>query len=567
MTTEVFDRIPKHLQGFIVDQHYELYTPIDHAVWRYVMRLNKAFLSNHAHESYIEGLGKTGIDTERIPRITEMNEILRQIGWAAVCVDGFIPPGAFMEFQAYQVLVIAADIRQSKHIDYTPAPDILHEAAGHAPIIADADYAAYLQLFGDIGSKAISSARDYALYEAIRHLSIVKENRESKRIQILEAEKKLEEIQSTMGPMSEMARLRNLHWWTVEYGLIGSLKNPKIYGAGLLSSIGESINCLKDDVKKLPYTLAAADQVFDITTQQPQLFVTPDFKHLTRVLDSFAYTMAFRTGGIDGLQKALDSKAVASMVFSSGLQVSGQLDEFLTDDRNEVAYLHCKGPVMLSENNKMLPGHGKEFHAHGYGSPVGKIKNHSTLPDASAIGHPVRLEYESGVVLNGILRKILLNQKGRPMLLTFDDCTVTFRNRELFKPGWGVFDLAIGESIVSVFSGPADPEGFQLIYDVPAESTPKPSYTAAQFRLHQLYNQIRQIREESLNLKAVENIFNELTHDFPNDFLLVLEIYELIISRGALPDFLSRVSEYIHQKQSKNAWTNRILSDGLNLIK
>jgi phenylalanine-4-hydroxylase len=48
-------------------------------------------------------------------------------------VDGFIPPNAFMEFQAYNVLVIASDIRQLEHIEYTPAPDIIHEGAGHAP--------------------------------------------------------------------------------------------------------------------------------------------------------------------------------------------------------------------------------------------------------------------------------------------------------------------------------------------------------------------------------------------------------------------------------------------------
>jgi len=159
-----------------------------------------------------------------------MNKILSRIGWLAACVDGFIPPTAFMEFQAYKVLVIAADIRQSKHIDYTPAPDILHEAAGHAPIIADTAYADYLQLFGEIGKKAISSARDYELYEAIRHLSIVKENRDSTAEEIHEAEELLENIQTSMGPMSEMARLRNLHWWTVEYGLIGSLEHPKYTG-------------------------------------------------------------------------------------------------------------------------------------------------------------------------------------------------------------------------------------------------------------------------------------------------------------------------------------------------
>ena len=93
-----------------------------------------------------------------------------------------------MEFQAYNVLVIAEDIRQLKNIEYTPAPDIIHEAAGHAPIIANPEYAEYLRRFGEIGSKAISSAKDYEMYEAIRHLSIVKENPDSSQKSINEAQ-------------------------------------------------------------------------------------------------------------------------------------------------------------------------------------------------------------------------------------------------------------------------------------------------------------------------------------------------------------------------------------------
>lgn len=80
-----------------------------------------------------------------------------------------------------------------------------------------------------------------------------------------------------MGNPSEMALIRNLHWWTVEYGLIGTVDNPKIYGAGLLSSIGESAWCMTDNVIKLPYTIDAAQKSFDITKPQPQLYVTPDF--------------------------------------------------------------------------------------------------------------------------------------------------------------------------------------------------------------------------------------------------------------------------------------------------
>jgi len=139
--------LPDHLKQFVVEQNYDQYTPVDHAVWRFIMRQNIYFLREHAHQVYFDGLLNTGISPDRIPRIEEMSEILGRIGWGAVAVDGFIPPAAFMEFQAYKVLVIAADMRQVEHIEYTPAPDIVHEAAGHAPIIVDEEYAAYLQRF------------------------------------------------------------------------------------------------------------------------------------------------------------------------------------------------------------------------------------------------------------------------------------------------------------------------------------------------------------------------------------------------------------------------------------
>src|SRR5947207_8268210 len=262
-----------------------------------------------------------------------MNDILGRIDWGAVAVDGFIPPAAFMEFQAYKVLVIACDMRQIHHIEYTPAPDIVHEAAGHAPIIVDREYSNYLQRFGEVGAKAMSSKKDFELYQAIRHLSILKElpNGEAKEIE--EATRLVEERQRNLGNPSEMARLSRLHWWTVEYGLIGTLENPKIYGAGLLSSIGESVSCLESKVKKIPYSIDAADTAFDITTKQPQLFVCRDFKHLSDVLEEFAGTIAFTVGGLEGINKAIECNNTATCEYSSGLQVSGLFTGAITDGR------------------------------------------------------------------------------------------------------------------------------------------------------------------------------------------------------------------------------------------
>ena len=279
MQNKAVAALPKHLLQFAVDQRYDDYTPVDHAVWRFIMRQNTFFLKEYAHKVYFQGLLETGISFERIPRISEMNDILGQIGWGAVAVDGFIPPAAFMEFQAYKVLVIACDMRQIHHIEYTPAPDIVHEAAGHAPIIVDQEYSRYLQRFGEVGAKAMQSKKDFELYEAIRSLSILKELPNPDAAELAAAEKLVEERQKNLGEPSEMALLSRLHWWTVEYGLIGTLEKPKIYGAGLLSSIGESVSCLQPQVKKIPYSIDAADIDFDLTTNKPHSILPPVFNN------------------------------------------------------------------------------------------------------------------------------------------------------------------------------------------------------------------------------------------------------------------------------------------------
>src|SRR5919197_1160156 len=369
---------PKHLLQFAVDQRYDDYTSVDHAVWRFIMRQNIFFLREYAHKVYFQGLLNTGISFDRIPRIQEMNDILAKIDWGAVAVDGFIPPAAFMEFQAYKVLVIACDMRQIQHIEYTPAPDIVHEAAGHAPIIVDREYSNYLQRFGEVGAKAMQSRKDFELYQAIRHLSILKEQPNSDPKEVEEATREVERRFKNLGKPSEMALLSRLHWWTVEYGLIGTMENPKIYGAGLLSSIGESVSCLEPAVKKIPYSIDAMNQPFDITTKQPQLIVCRDFQHLRDVLEEFASTMAFKVGGLEGINKAIECQNTATCEYSSGLQVSGVFTEIITDENSSPIYLRTSAKTALAFRDRELEGHGIDYHKDSFGSPVGKRKKTSS---------------------------------------------------------------------------------------------------------------------------------------------------------------------------------------------
>ena len=563
--------LPAHLRQFVVSQDYENYTSVDHAVWRYVMRKNVDYLSKVADDSYVEGLRKTGITLDKIPNIQDMNDIMGEIGWGAVCVDGFIPPTAFMEFQAYKVLVIAADIRQLEHIEYTPAPDIIHEASGHAPIIADPEYAEYLRLFGEIGSKAISSARDYDLYEAIRHLSIIKEDPNTSKADIKEAEKEIDKIQTDMGPASEMSLIRNLHWWTVEYGLIGSLENPKIYGAGLLSSIGESESCLKSAVKKMTYDIDAVDVAFDITEMQPQLFVTPNYRHLTKVLEEFADSMALRTGGLSGLNKVIESKNTATAKYSSGLQVSGTFSKVITNDNVEPVYMATSSPTALAWQDKQLVGHGKSYHHHGFSSPIGKLKKTSTplenmhIDDLASIGvfpgEKAKLEFESGVIVEGVLSNVYRNRYGVNMIMTFNDCTVTYNGGVLFDPSWGVYDMAVGEKIVSVFSGPADIVAFNDEPYVPKETTHKIQYSAERLRLHELYQQVRDARSQN-DMSNIPGIWQELKVQFAGDWLCALEILEIVQDK----DIREEVESFLQNKSVSEKEYTKLITDGLELI-
>jgi phenylalanine-4-hydroxylase len=568
--------LPGHLKQFIVDQYYEHYTPTDQAVWRYVMRQNYSCLKNIAYYPYIPGLKKAGLTIEKIPSLQEMNNALAKIGWGAVTVDGFIPSAAFMEYQACRVLVIAADIRTLQHIEYTPAPDIIHESAGHAPIIAEPDYHQYLSYFGSIGVKAMFSAQDFELYEAIRALSILKEMPDADENEVKQAEDLVLYRQNNMGEPSEMALLSRLHWWTVEFGLIGTLDDPKIYGAGLLSSIGESAACMKPAVKKLWYTIDAINYTYDITKPQPQLFVTPDFKNLVNVLEQFADTMSFRIGGAYGLKKAVQSATTCTAVYSSGLQVSGTFTAFSADKNGTVSFIKTTGPTALAINNKQLKGHGKDHHHDGFSSPAGRLKGYvKPLEELSADelsdigleeGVQVILEFESGITVNGLVKSILPSG-GKIQLVTFDNCTVKDKQGKLlFNPGWGVYDMAVGEKIISVFGGAADKEAYEEIIPKSVTGTHHVQYDKRTLELHQLYRQVSNRRHTKGDFGFLGNVWRKLQTDHHDDWLCPLEILELIEHENVEQKLAAEIRSFLETKAHNEPEFKKLITDGLYLI-
>ena len=570
----ILDRLPKHLFQYVKPQNYDMYSSIDQAVWRYVMNKNVSALPELAHESYLEGLKKTGISTNSIPSMYGMNRILQDIGWAAVAVDGFIPPQAFMEFQAYNVLVIASDIRQVNHIEYTPAPDIIHESAGHAPIIANPDYAEYLRRFGEIGCKAISSGLDLEMYEAVRLLSILKETLPLDEKRIVQVTADIEQLQHRKDTPSEMSMIRNLHWWSVEYGLIGTLNNPKIYGAGLLSSIGESKSCMSDNVKKLPYTIEAAHMAFDITKPQPQLFVTPDFAHLSQVLEEFADTMALRKGGLAGVQKVINSKAHGTVELNTGLQISGLFTEVISHEGRPI-YLKTAGETALSHHGCELIGHSINEYPDGFGTALGPLKGiNLAIEDMSPRdlkhyniyeGKNVTLEFLDDLTVSGDIVTGTRSLKGKITLIKFKNCTVKHKDRKMFTPDMGLYHMAVGQAVVSAFSGPADNASFDRIIKQPY-SNHSLDKTSSLIELESLHNKV----DHLFNLKTIDEaeiveISSELIKNYKKEWLLRLRVVELLKKHDCqklLNVQLAILSEIAHN----NPGIKHLIDDGLSFL-
>jgi phenylalanine-4-hydroxylase len=481
--------VPPHLRELVVHQDYGQYDEIDQAVWRFVVLQAHRRLCETAHPAYARGFLDAGISTERIPRIEQMSEQLSRFGWRAVCVDGFIPPRAFVAFQARGILPIAADLRTLAHLAYTPAPDIIHEAAGHAPLLAEPAYGAFIREIGKVGELAFANPRDAAFYRAIYTLSEVKEDPASTPEQIARAEAAVHDAQRELGAPSEAARLARLYWWTAEYGLLGTVEDYRLYGAGLLSSLGEGHFCHDPAVRKLPLTASCVDTPYDITQAQPQLFVVPSFEGLFSVLEQVAATLGHRRGGAHALEGALASEELATVTFDSGLQATGIVHEI---------HGHPASPDALELSGRCALGRGG-----------------SVLPD-TIVEHGLLLRLGSGEIAI---------QGATPVV------------------------SAIGARVVTACPGALD--GFLPETAFSELRVPKPrTFGAAQRDLLELYERAVEAWRERAGTDVVprfERLASELDARYPQEWLLRWNLLESLVKLGKAPWLAERLREELER--------------------
>ncbi len=525
MPTSVAKGLPPHLKRYVVEQHYEAYTPRDQAVWRHVMGRLRAHLSDRAHPIYLEGLAQTGIEGEVIPRLETMNEKLQKLGWRCVGVRGFIPPAVFTELQTLGILAIAADIRSHKTLLYTPAPDIVHESAGHAPILADAAYASYVRAAGEVGFKAIASAEDRALFEAIRNLSVVKEDPLASADDVAHAEHRLDAASRSVRYVSESTKASRLYWWTAEYGLVGTLDAPRLYGAGLLSSIGEAEHCLTPAVRKVPLSVECVNMAYDITRMQPQLFVARDFSHLNDVLADFKQTLAWTRGGDYGLDEALRSRAVNHLVLreqgGQSIELTGEVRAVHRAGRDTgpaltASVIEVAGPTMMSKNFRCTEQPKRIDAVVLVGS--------ERLPARG----PFSMRLKSGLEASGFV------VEGHEVV----DFRVWEHGVRLPVPTWAY--VAIAEAVPSVAGGPADTAKWDEYFGpldsfhAGTEEEEARAHKAAELPapLAGLYTEVRRMREaRSPDPRRLGQIAEEARR-FGDEQLLLMEIDELLARKN-----------------------------------
>jgi phenylalanine-4-hydroxylase len=222
-----------------IDQDWAGYSPEDHRVWLTLYERQAAMLSGRACAAFLKGLKALDLHGAGIPDFDVLNEKLGALtGWRVVAVPGLVPDEVFFEHLANRRFPAGRFIRRADQLDYLQEPDVFHDVFGHVPMLTDPVFADYMQAYGRGGLRAMK-----------------------------------------LGRLHNLARL---YWYTVEFGLVEEADGLRIYGAGIVSSRGESVFCLEDpSPNRLGFELIRVMRTpYRIDDYQQVYFVLPSFQRL-----------------------------------------------------------------------------------------------------------------------------------------------------------------------------------------------------------------------------------------------------------------------------------------------
>jgi phenylalanine-4-hydroxylase len=241
--THVMDRPPEGAGAdWTIDQHWDRYTPEEHATWDTLFARQATLLPGRASNAWLKGLDVLKLDKPGIPDFRALNDRLMALtGWQVVAVPGLVPDDVFFDHMANRRFVAGNFIRRPDQLDYLQEPDIFHDVFGHVPMLADPVFADYLAAYGRGGQRALG--------------------------------------------MDALKYLGRLYWYTVEFGLIAEPEGLRIYGSGIVSSFSESRFALDDpSPNRIVLDLARVMRTeYRIDDFQQNYFVIPSFDELLRL--------------------------------------------------------------------------------------------------------------------------------------------------------------------------------------------------------------------------------------------------------------------------------------------
>ena len=241
--THVLERPPEGAGAdWTIPQNWEAFTAEEHAVWDTLYERQIKLLPGRASKAFLRGLDLLKLSEGGIPNFEELSErLMKATGWQVVAVPGLVPDDVFFDHMANRRFVAGNFIRRADQLDYLQEPDVFHDVFGHVPLLADPVFADYMEAYGRGGLRALEH-----------------------------------------GALKQLSRL---YWYTVEFGLIEEDDALRIYGAGIVSSHGESRYALdSDSPNRIGFDLKRVMRTeYRIDDFQQNYFVIPSYDELLRV--------------------------------------------------------------------------------------------------------------------------------------------------------------------------------------------------------------------------------------------------------------------------------------------
>lgn len=227
----------------ITTESWENFTSTEHNTWKTLFDRQSNLLKNYASDEILDGMKKLEICGDKIPKFSKINSILeKETGFSVVPVTGLIPADLFFKFLSQRKFPSTCFIRKPEQLDYLEEPDIFHDVFGHIPLLANPIFADFMEEFGRKGLQAI----EFDLLNLIA----------------------------------------TLYWFTVEFGLVNTTRGTRIYGAGIISSIGESIYSLESEIP-IRHKFNVSDimkTIYETNAFQKEYFIIENFNELFKAL-------------------------------------------------------------------------------------------------------------------------------------------------------------------------------------------------------------------------------------------------------------------------------------------